>query len=421
MVLAALVCCVGTWGWTSRVLIPHQVAYDAARGWPRGNFSDLYPRWVGARELLLHGRDPYSVEVTHEIQIGYYGRVLDRPGDPIDQQGFAYPVYIVFGLAPTVGMPFAVVQRAFFSILVGVTVGGTLLWMRAVRWKPGIAVETSVLLLTFGSLGVMQGLKLQQLSVLVAGIIGLGVFLLVKGQWIGAGVILAVATVKPQLMVLLLVWLVIWTVGDLRGRYLWCVSFVGTMIGLFAASEWYLPHWIARFWNAAHEYRRYADSVGVMEKLVGPWGGRGFELLALGVTLALCWRGRRERSDSAKFVYTTAMVLAATVLLAPTSALYNHVLLVPAVIVLAQNWRKLVQGSRAQRLLAAITAGAILWVWVATAVLTGLTFIVPRGLVAGAWAMPLWTVLLVPVAVTAMMLIHEWQGTFGRSWEASAS
>src|SRR5678816_4711785 len=26
----------------------------------RGNGSDLYPRWLGARELFLHGKDPYS-------------------------------------------------------------------------------------------------------------------------------------------------------------------------------------------------------------------------------------------------------------------------------------------------------------------------------------------------------------------------
>jgi len=51
---------------------------------PRGNLSDLYPRWLGARELLLHGRDPYSPEITREIQRGYYGRELDssRPNDP---------------------------------------------------------------------------------------------------------------------------------------------------------------------------------------------------------------------------------------------------------------------------------------------------------------------------------------------------
>lgn len=43
-------------------------------GFPERNFSDLFPRWLGTRELLLHGRDPYSPEITGEIQQGYYGR-----------------------------------------------------------------------------------------------------------------------------------------------------------------------------------------------------------------------------------------------------------------------------------------------------------------------------------------------------------
>src|ERR1700728_2468522 len=86
------------------ILIGHQQADAALHGTPRGNLSDLYPRWLGARELLLHHRDPYSPEVTREIQIGYYGRQLNpaRLSDPKDQQGFAYPVYVVFLLAPTI-------------------------------------------------------------------------------------------------------------------------------------------------------------------------------------------------------------------------------------------------------------------------------------------------------------------------------
>ena len=82
---------------------------------PRGNLSDLYPRWLGARELLLHRRNPYGDDITHEIQKGYYGRALDpaRPDDPRDQQGFAYPIYVVFLLAPLIGLPFHGVQIFF--------------------------------------------------------------------------------------------------------------------------------------------------------------------------------------------------------------------------------------------------------------------------------------------------------------------
>src|SRR6187431_1351745 len=89
------------WFYVQKILIPYQQQDTVANNRPAGNFSDLYPRWLGARELLLNGRDPYSPEVTRDIQVGYYGRVLDsnRPSDPKDQQAFAYPVFVVFLLS----------------------------------------------------------------------------------------------------------------------------------------------------------------------------------------------------------------------------------------------------------------------------------------------------------------------------------
>src|SRR5580693_7013753 len=85
--LLALLLATGMWMYVRRVLVPYQRADALAHDHPRGNLSDLYPRWLGSRELLLHGRDPYSSEVTREIQAGYYGRPLAPalPHDPKDE------------------------------------------------------------------------------------------------------------------------------------------------------------------------------------------------------------------------------------------------------------------------------------------------------------------------------------------------
>src|SRR5215831_2663914 len=84
------------------VVAPGEKAEAAAKNSPRGNLSDLYPRWLGARELLLHNRDPYSPEVTSDIQKGVWGRPIDprNPNDPQDESRFAYPLHVVFLLAP---------------------------------------------------------------------------------------------------------------------------------------------------------------------------------------------------------------------------------------------------------------------------------------------------------------------------------
>ena len=194
------------------ILIPYQEKDATSHNRPRGNLSDLYPRWLGARELLLHGRDPYSPEITREIQAGYYGRPLEagRPGEPSDQQAFAYPVYVVFLLAPTVGLPFSVVQTAFFWFLLALTTTSVALWLMLMNWRPSRSIAAALALLTLGSFAVIQGLKLQQLTLLVSGLIALSAALLSRGYLFLAGVLMAFVTIKPQLAIPSAGWFLIW-------------------------------------------------------------------------------------------------------------------------------------------------------------------------------------------------------------------
>src|SRR5215471_6741168 len=149
-ILASICLCAAAWLYVDRVLIPHQKSDSALHGIPRGNLSDLYPRWLGARELLLHHRDPYGADITREIQVGYYGRELDpsRPGDPKDQQGFAYPVYVVLMLAPTVTLRFSLVHEAFFWFFAALTGASVVLWIRALQWRISLTGTVIWILLT---------------------------------------------------------------------------------------------------------------------------------------------------------------------------------------------------------------------------------------------------------------------------------
>jgi len=70
----------------------------AAKGLGNGySFGDdFYPIWLTSREALGWHRDPYSVEMTREIQTGLFGRPLDAhiPTDPpTDYRTFAYPAF----------------------------------------------------------------------------------------------------------------------------------------------------------------------------------------------------------------------------------------------------------------------------------------------------------------------------------------
>jgi hypothetical protein len=423
VVVVALVCAAGVWLFLQRVMIPYQIANAAVSGRPRGNLSDLYPRWLGARELLLHGRDPYSAEVSREIQVGYYGRALDhsRPSDPRDEQGFAYPVYVVFGLAPTVRFPFAILQTWFFRFLILLTAASALIWVHALGWRSSFRVRIVVVILALGNLAVMQGLKLEQMSLLVAGLLAIAILLLMRDHQIGAGVVLAFATIKPQLVVLLLLWLGIWMLGDLRQRYRWAASFLAVMAIQIAAAEWYLPHWIPRFWLAIREYRHYTGAISVLKACCGPWIGRTLELLAFVLLMRICWKERNPPAATRTFARMASLVLAFTVLLIPTDSVYNQVLLIPALLVLFEARRTLWQRSAASQILLSTVAGLLAWPWVTSIWLAALSFLLPQERVEVYWAVPFWTSLLIPVGVAALMLVNAAQGSFAESADVRTS
>jgi hypothetical protein len=423
LLLAAVLCAAGVWLFAQRVLVNYQIADAAAHDHPRGNFSDLYPRWLGARELLLHGHDPYSPAVTRQIQQGYYGRVLDpaRPGDPKDQQGFAYPAYVVFCLAPTIRLPFDTVRRGFFWFLLALTIATVPLWLRVLRWQVPLWVQAFVAILTVGSLPVLLGLRLQQITLLVVALLAVAMALLVSNRPTAAGAVLALATIKPQLVWLLLLWLTIWTLADLRRRYRWAASFLLTMAVLFAASEWVLPHWIPRFLQAVREYRTYTDAVSVLDKLVpAPWGWL-LRILAGATAVHVCWKSRRCAEETLTFAATAALVLAVTAIIIPSYALYNQVMLLPALLMLIRERRQTWHRNRVSRALLSVVAILLLWPWLASFVLAGLSFVLPLELVEQGWMIPGWTLLTLPVGVAALMLVGSYQRGFAATRDAGSS
>jgi hypothetical protein len=423
LLFAAIVCGAGMWLYAQRVLVKHQVVEAATHQRPRGNLSDLYPHWLGAKELLLHGRDPYSPDVTREIQEGFYGRALNpaNPMDAKDQERFAYPVYVVFYLAPTVRQPFPVVKEETFWIFGVLTAASVLLWLRVLRWPISPAVKLAIVILTLGSLPAVQGLKLQQMTLLVAVLLALATWLLITDRPIGAGTALALATIKPQLVCIFLLWLLLWMLADWRRRFRWLLSFLLTLAALLAASEFYLPHWILGFFGAVRDYRSYTDSVSVFGKLIpAPWSLAPL-LLVAAATAYVGWKNRACAARTPEFAGMAALMLVANVVLIPSYALYNQLLLLPALLWLARESQSLWQGGVIRRGLLLLVGSFLAWQWLSAVVLAGLSFLLPPAVVEKAWTLPFWTVLLLPVGVAALVLVAHIPGAFAAHEKAVAS
>jgi hypothetical protein len=406
-IFAAGLMAAAMWIWVQWVAIPHQQSESVAKGIPRGNLSDLYPRWLGARELLLRGRDPYGSDITREIQAGYYGRPIDpeRPNDPKDQQAFAYPLYIVFVLAPTVGLPFPVVQRIFLWLLVLLTAASVPLWLRSLGWRLSIPWQLVWIVLVTGCFPAIQGFKLQQLTLLVAALVAASMYNTVRGRLMWAGVVLAIAGIKPQLVVLVIGWLCLWVVGNWKERQRWLWSFAGAMAILVTGGEFLLPGWIGEFRAASAEYYHYTGGGrSVLDVALTPFWGRTVSVLLVVILFVLLWQIRHAAADTTEFRWALSLVMATTLAVVPMFAPYNQLLLVPALLWILQGIQPLWKKNFLSRFLIALTALAVFWPWLAAGALAVSLLFLPASVVEKAWALPLYTSLAIPVTTVATLL-----------------
>ena len=418
MLVLAVVASASSWFYVNRILRSEQIAEAAAHNRPRGNLSDLYPRWLGARELLLHHRNPYSPEITLEIQQGYYGRPLDpsRPDDPKDQQGFAYPVYVVFPLAPTVGLPFDEVQIGFRWLLIALAVADVFLWLQVVRWRVPCTTKIIFAVMVVGWLPMIQGIKLQQLTLLVAALLAASAALVVGADacapfpralmLFGSGMLLALATIKPQLAWPLVLFLLLWVLSQWsRRRALFC-GFVFIMTLFFAGAEFLLPGWLSMFVTAIGQYHQYTQNRSVLVFFFGSILGRIFEVIAVLMCALYAWRIRRETADSPSFGHAIALVAALTVLVVPMFAPYNQVLLIPAILILLRSATRPMLP--ALRIAYIVAFGMVAWPWMAAFLLTLSSPWLTPNLRQSLYLTPFYSNFFVPIFLFGLTWLEAW-------------
>jgi Glycosyltransferase family 87 len=349
--LAGVVACAISWTYMHRILLPWEHYIDVERGNVKEPMGDLYPRWVGTRELLLHGLNPYGAEVSHKIQIGFYGHPIEQSYDKpqfeiIDEQRFAYPVYVVFLLAPTIHIDFAKLQAwapVVFGALTAISVG---LWLAVLRWRPPAWLTITLVLLVMSSPQVAQGLRLRQIGLFVAFLLTLATWCVTRNRLFAAGVLLAVATIKPQMVSLCLAWFLIWSLGDWKKRWLLVGGFAVASGLLVGAGDILVRGWVRYFIEGIEAYRRYFPTTSPVRLILGNWIGGGLSVLGVMVLFSYAWRRRKAAAESREFAQVLSLFFVASLLLLPLLTPYNQVLLLLPVLILVRDWELLPRWGR---------------------------------------------------------------------------
>lgn len=395
------------------LFIPRVLELRAAQGLGNGySFGDdFYSIWLVARQSRAEHLDPYSSEMTRQIQVGLFGRPLDprNQADPsVDYRQFAYPASSELLLWPAASLEFPQLRIVLAVLLPVLTVMSLWLWMLGLNWRLDplwFAVLASLALCNYE---VLEALFAEQPGLIVGFLLAGAVLALCRDRLLLAGALLALTLIKPQMTVLAAAYLLLWSFSDRRRAPLWA-GFLATTLLLAAASLWIWPRWLGQWLSVLLGYHRYATPplVALLPGAqLGPYVGPAATLVLLGVSAALAWRKRQACPKSLDFWLTLSLLLAITsISLLPGQAIYDHVILLPGIFLLLRYRRELNHAGRISRVLLAVSAVVLLWPWAAAFGLIAVRWLAPGLLESNAaFSLPIRTAASLPFAVLALLV-----------------
>ena len=217
---------------------------------PREHYIfDFAQRWHGARALLLEQRNPYSREVTDEIQMVLVGQPLAPESC---QQGFLYPPFLAFTI-PHFLLPYSLGLSVWIVTLQVLLVAAAWLIVRCTTGDREIGIA-HLLLLTLAAVTFrysLLNLGYAQFSILILFWVVVTWWLWNRGQFLLAGLALTQVASKPQLALLLIpMWLL---VAVARRRWRFVLGFGAAMALLLALPFFFVGNWIPAFLEGLRE------------------------------------------------------------------------------------------------------------------------------------------------------------------------
>ena len=312
-----------------------------SRNNPGGN--DFLAHYVGTRALIFEGKSPYSEEVALEIQ----RRVFGRPAEPGEiEHRVVYPLYSIIIFAPfALIKEYAIARVAWMTVIEISLLATGFLALRITKWKPKLIIlilyYQFAVLWYHGFRAVINGNAVILVGLFITG----SLYALLQENEEAAGILLALSTIKPNLSLLYISFVLLWCVYQKRFRIiLW---FFGGMLFLILGGMVLIPDWILQnIWEILR-YPGYNPpvSIGEVLGLVFP-GIASIIRWGIGIVLGLLlgyevWAARKKKADW--FIWTACLTLTISQWIGIATDPGNFVILfTPFVLILArleERWK----------------------------------------------------------------------------------
>ena len=299
---------------------------------PGGN--DFLVHWVGTQTFMKEGISPYSDITALRIQTLAYGRPA---GSGEHELRVAYPFYSII-----LFIPFAFIQDFTLARAVWMTVLEISLILLALtnqrlfQWKTNQVVLTLFLLFSLLWYHAVRPVINGNAVILIALGISASLWALKSGFDELAGIVLAFTTIKPQVVVLIVIFIFLWCIYHRRWRFV--AWFLGTMVFLFAIAFLFLPDWVIQNVREIMRYPGYnpPGTPGAVFALWLPAMGKrlGWILSGLLVIILIIewWQAFRRRGDFQEALWTACLTLVISQWIGIQTDPGNFIVLFPALV-----------------------------------------------------------------------------------------
>lgn len=305
---------------------------------PGGN--DFLVHWMGTRNYLTEGVSPYSDATAIKIQTMAYGRPA-QPGE--HELRVAYPFYSMVLFAPFAMIEDFTMARAIWMTVLEI---GLILMayfsMQLTQYKPGLGMTLVVILFSILWYHGLRALINGNAVILVAVLLYGGLLTLQRGRDELAGFLMALTTIKPQVVLVVLLFIFIW--GLTKKRYKMIGWLAGTVIVLFAGATLIRPTWIVQNLAEIIRYPSYnpPGTPGAALAVVLPaMGARiGWVLTALlCILLYFEWRASRKY-DFRGFIWVVSFSLLVSQWIGIQTDPGNFIILLLPLILVLSTWEE---------------------------------------------------------------------------------
>jgi hypothetical protein len=276
--------------------------------------DDLYSRWYASKMLLTRGRSLYDWTNAYELV-----HIIGWP-HAFDLR-FYYPATLLFFTGPLSLLPYDV------AVFIWRVFGLWCLWFSIVIFarlpQAGLSINrlTWLLVMMTTAVPVLQHTIYAQFNSLTAAALALTYYTLLRRKYLLAGLLAGGMLFKPQVAVLPLLIILIWTALE-RERWRFWVGWIMACVVLWGVPELFEPNWLLTFSRALASY---PPVLSVVDRIWNPYQGVSLALVLF--TLWLTFRLRRYPASSINFTGLLAWGVAVTALIVPIYGMLNIVLM----------------------------------------------------------------------------------------------